>query len=327
MPKVVSTVAEARFAKYGITFPEGWTVKYLDAPYTEEEMSAACKDADYLFVNSVHPVTAKVIEENSHLKMIHVEGVAFNTVDVAAAKAAGIPVCNNQAVNNSSVAEHTIALMLAGLRKTAALHGQILSDSFGKALGEARASGVRELGGCHVGLVGIGAIGKEVAKRLKNWNCRVSYYDAFRPTPEVEQEYAVDYMELDELIETCDIISLHVPVLPSTEKMINAKRLKAMKPSAVLINTARGEIVDQDALYEALVNNEIYAACVDTLYPEPAPKELPLLNLPKEAAWKLTVTPHIGGTTDEAFKRMLSWAIENMERVERGEAPVHVVNG
>lgn len=327
MPKVVSTVPAQRFEKFGVAFPDDWSVTYLGAPYTEEEMSAACCDADYLFVNSVHPVTARVIRENPQLKMIHVEGVAFNTVDTEAAKEAGIPVCNNRAVNNGAVAEHTIGLMLAGLRRTAAYSHEIISDGFAACQGVARAEGQHELAGQHVGLVGFGAIGREVAKRLKNWGCKVSYYDAFRPTAEVERELEVDYMEQDALLRECDIISLHVPVLPSTVGMINSQVLASMKPNALLINTARGEIVDQDALCDALNQGQIAGACLDTLTPEPAPKDLPLLNLTGEAARRLIVTPHIGGTTDEAFTRMLLWAIANMQRVERGEKPINIVNG
>lgn len=326
MPKVVSTVPEQRFEKFGVAFPDGWAVAYVAAPYTEEELSAACRDADYLFVNSVHPVTARVIQENPQLKMIHVEGVAFNTVDTGAAKEAGIPVCNNRAVNNGAVAEHTIGLMLAGLRRIAAYNHEIIRDGFAACQGVARAEGQHELAGQHVGLVGFGAIGREVAKRLKNWGCRVSYYDAFRPTAEVEQELEVDFMALDELLRTCDIISLHVPVLPSTVGMINTRTLEIMKPNALLINTARGEIVNQDDLCRALSARRIAGACLDTLTPEPAPKDLPLLNLTEGAARRLIVTPHIGGTTDEAFTRMLLWAIANMQRVERGEKPINIVN-
>lgn len=327
MPRVVSTVQPGRFQKYGVAFPEGWAVSWLDAPYTQEQLSQCCQGADYLFVNSVHPVSAQVIRENPQLKLIHVEGVAFNTVDVKAAKEAGIPVCNNRAVNNGAVAEHTIGLMLAGLRRTVAYSEEILQDGFGPCQAQARAEGQHELAGRHVGLVGFGAIGREVARRLLGWGCRVSYFDAFRPTPEVEQELNVTYLSQEELLQSCDIVSLHVPVLPSTVGMINEEVLRRMKPNALLVNTARGEIVDQDALALALEQGWIAGACLDTLTPEPAPKDLPLLNLPPEAARRLIVTPHIGGTTDEAFTRMLLWTIENMLRTERGEKPINIVNG
>ncbi|MDO4572410.1 MAG: NAD(P)-dependent oxidoreductase, partial [Clostridia bacterium] len=141
-----------------------------------------------------------------------------------------------------------------------------------------------------------------------------------------EQALGVDYLELDELLADCDIISLHVPVLDSTYHMLSAPQFKAMKRAAYVINTARGEVIDQDALVEALESGEIAGAALDTLTPEPAPRELNILNMSEAAQKRLTLTPHIGGTTDEAFARMLRGAIENFTRVASGGAPVNVVN-
>jgi len=132
-------------------------------------------------------------------------------------------------------------------------------------------------------------------------------------------------LELDELLRTCDVITLHVPVLPSTRGMINAEALDKMKPETLLINTARGELIDQDALYEALAAGKIYGACLDVFTPEPVPEDLTLLNLPDEAKDRLIATPHIAGTTDEAFKRMLQWSIDNVQRMENGEEPINIV--
>lgn len=326
MPKVVSSVPKQRYERFGVYFPDGWEVSYIEAPYSDEELIAACKDADYLFLMSVHPATEQVIRALPGLKMIHVEGVGFDKVNAEAARAAGIPVCNNRAVNNGAVAEHTIGLILAGLRRAAACDAQIKSEGYAATQKQFMAAGQHELADLHLGLIGIGAIGREVAARLKGWGCRISYYDAFRPAPETERELGVGYLELEELLAACDVISLHVPVLPSTFHMISGPQLKAMKKSALLINTARGEIVDQMALAEALEQGEIYGAALDTLYPEPAPGYHPLLNLSPQAARRLTLTPHVAGTTDEAFTRMLRNAIANMQRVERGERPLNIVN-
>ena len=328
MAKVVSVVPQSRFEHYGISFPEGWEVKFFPAPYTAAELAAACKGADYLFVGSAEsPVTAEAIDGMDTIKMIHTEGVGFNEVDLDAAKAKGIPVCNNRAVNNVSVAEHCIGLMIAAQRRTALSDYQIKHDGYNPTRKAFMAQGEHEMFGQHIGLVGFGAIGKEVARRLANWNCKISYYDAFRPSAEVEKEFNVDYMEVDDLIRECDIISIHVPVLPSTIGMINAERLKSMKPTAILVNTARGEIVDQAALAQALEDGEIYAAALDVLSPEPPADDHPLFNLSEKAAARLTLSPHIGGTTDEAFTRMLTWTIENMKRMENGEKPINIVNG
>jgi phosphoglycerate dehydrogenase-like enzyme len=319
MPKVVSTVPEQRFEKFGVAFPDGWVVAYVAAPYTEEELSAACRDADYLFVNSVHPVTARVIQENPQLKMIHVEGVAFNTVDLGAAKEAGIPVCNNRAVNNGAVAEHTIGLMLAGLRRIAAYNHEIIRDGFAACQSVARAEGQHELAGQHVGLVGFGAIGREVAKRLKNWGCRVSYYDAFRPTAEVEQELEVDFLELDELLRTCDIISLHVPVLPSTVGMINTRTLEIMKSNALLINTARGAVVEEPAVAAALHSGHRAGYAADVFETEPDLSASPLVSAPNTL-----LTPHIAWASREARQRLVNEVAENLRCWQNGTPRIRV---
>ena len=327
MPKVISSVDEKRFKKYQISFPENWDVHYLTFPYNDDQLIAACQEADYLLVNSTHPVTSKVIESSPSLKMIHVEGVGYNKVDTKAAKALGIPVCNNRSVNNDAVAEHTIGLMLAGLRRTAYSDTQIKSKGFIASQQEHRAQGEHELQGKHVGILGFGAIGREVAARLSSWVCKVSYYDAFRPSLEVEYRLHVDYLDFDELIRTCDIISVHVPVLSETVNMISKAQLEAMKRSVLLVNTARGEIIDSQALAEALEEGLIYGAALDTLAPEPPPSDHPLLNLSPEASKRLTITPHIGGTTDEAFVRMLKNVVSNMKLMEAGGRPNNVVNG
>ena len=327
MPLVCSTVPAARFERFGVRFPEGWDVRYVEEPLTDERILDAARDADYLLVGSVHVCSENVIRNSPKLRLIHTEGVGFDKVDLKAAKERGIPVCNNRAANNVAVAEHTVGLMLAGLRRTALADLGIKTQGYLKTEAAYMAQGERELFGQRVGLVGFGAIGREVAARLNAFGCRICYYDAFRPKPEVEQALSAEYLEQDELLRSCDIISLHVPVLPTTEGMINAKTLRMMKPDALLVNTSRGEIIVNEDLAEALEQGIIYGAALDTVAPEPMPDDHPLRRLSPQAAARLTLTPHVGGKTDEAFRRMLRGAVDNFVRVENGEAPVNVVNG
>ncbi|MDO4572409.1 MAG: NAD(P)-dependent oxidoreductase, partial [Clostridia bacterium] len=182
MIKVACSVPAWRFEKFGAAFPADWEIVYVPVPYTQAQLAEACKGADFLFVGSMDEVGAEVFAANPQLRLAHVEGVGYNKVDVAAAKKAGIPVCNNRATNNGAVAEHTIGLMLAAMRRTASCNAEILGEGFDVCQKKQRAEGCREIGGKHIGLIGIGAIGKEVAKRLKGWDLRVSYYDAFRPS-------------------------------------------------------------------------------------------------------------------------------------------------
>ena len=324
MLTVVTTVTKQRFDKYGVAFHDDWNVKYL-AGASQAELAEACKDADVLFVGSTDTVSAEVINANPQLKLIQAEGVGFDKIDVEAAKALGIPVCNNRAVNNVSVAEHTVGLILAGLRRTALCTREIFAKPYTEVQAAYRAQGENELGGKVVGIVGFGAIGREVAKRLQGWDCDIVYYEAFPPSKEVEEQLHVRFLEQDELFRTADVISLHVPVLPSTIGLVNKQSMATMKKNVLIVNTARGEIINQEDLAEALENGDIYGAALDVVYPEPAPADLPPFHMSEAGKARLTFTPHVGGTTDEAFKRMLSWTVENCERVERGEKPINAV--
>lgn len=325
MKNIVVTVSPKHFEKFGIQFPEDWNVKMLDAGCTEDELIEACADAEYLFTSSDFTVSRRVVE-NTNLKMIHVEGVGFNRIDCDAAKEKGVFVCNNRAVNNIAVAEHTIGLILAAQRRTALVDRQIHEIGYGACKKEYLVVGEHELFGKTVGLIGIGAIGREVAKRANAFGCNVIYYDAFPLKPEAEKELNVTQVTLDELIRQADIVSLHVPVLDSTFHMINAERLSQMKRSAILVNTARGAIIDQKALCEALEKGTIAAAALDVVDPDEAPADLDIFHLSEEGRKRLTLTPHVGGMTDEAFERMLVNAIANFERCARGERPVNIVN-
>ncbi len=327
MTKVVSTVPQSRFETFKVEWPAAWEIVYAGYPVADDALIAACQDADFLFVGSVHTVSKAVIEACPSLRLIHTEGVGFDKVDTQTAKELGLPVCNNRAVNNTSVAEHCLGLILAALKRIVYAHNQIILRDFASVQAQVRTEGVHELGAMHVGLVGSGAIGQELARMLKVFGCQVSYFDVYRPTPEREQELGISYLPLEEILKQCDIISLHVPVLPSTTNMINADTLKLMKPNVILVNTSRGELIDQPACAAALEAGAIQCLAIDTLAPEPPFKDHPFLSLSKQAAERFIFTPHVAGTTAEAFVRMLQWAIADFQTVLDGKLPGRVCNG
>ena len=326
MAQVVITVHTSRFAQFGITPPSDWDVAFVDNPFTEEELITAAKDAEYLLVESGDRITKEMIDACPRLKMIQTEGVAFDKVDGAAAREKGILLCNNKGVNAAAVAEHTVGLILAGLRRTALADRQIRHDGYAVSKADHFAMGEHELTDKLIGFVGMGDIAKATAKRLEGWGCRFAYYDVFRLPVETEAEYDLQYMEYEDLVKAADVISLHVPVLPSTTGMLGEAQFRAMKKTALVINTSRGEIIDQDALIRALENDEIYGAALDVFIPEPLPADAPLLNMSRKAMDKLTLTPHVAGATDEAFTRMLLLGMENIQRMMDGGEPVNVVN-
>lgn len=325
MIKVVCSIPESRFGQFKVDFPKDWEVVFIDAD--EQSMLDHIKGADFLFIESMNTVTARVIEAADNLKMIHTQGVGFNYVDTAAAAAKKIYVCNNKGVNSFCVAEHTIGLMLAGLRRTVVLDRECKKARFHETAVKYRKDGSWGLESRHVGIVGFGAIGKEVVKLLKPWGCKVSYFDEYRPSPEVEKEFGVAYLPLEEIFRQCNVISLHVPVLPTTVNMINKDTIQMMSPETLLINCARGEIVNAADLAEALETGRIYGAAIDTIDPEDAGMDYPLFAMSQTGLDRLIVTSHAAGTTDTVFINMLSGGIKNMERIIAGEKPINIQNG
>ena len=292
----------------------------------DDAIIAEAGDADFIVADAVSPVSAQLMDAFPSLKLVHSEGVAYNVIDVEAARERGITVCNNAGVNAGAVAEQAILLMLACLRHV--VEGDVAVRSGNQIQMKERlmVEGIRELGDCTVGLVGIGAIASETAKRLHAFGCDVAYWNHNRRSPERESELGVRYLPLDELTRTCDIVSIHVPVTPETENMIDGAFLEAMKDDAILINTARGEIVDQVALAHALENGTIGAAGLDTLSPEPVPTDHPLAVLGGDAANRLVMSPHIGGVTEGMFRRAWTNIWTNIAHVANGEAPINIVS-
>ncbi len=306
--------------------PADWVLVYLPPDAAENEVLAAAADADFIFADAIRPISGNLIRSMPNLKCIHSEGVAFNAIDVAAATERGVYVCNNPGVNAGAVAEQTILLMLAVLRhftegETMLRAGRQMELKTALSLGK-----LHELGSCHVGLVGLGAIGKATAKLLRAFGCKVSYYNRHQADAETEKELQLSYLSLTELLSSCDIISLHVPVTPDTTHMICRTTLAQMKPSSILINTARGDLVCQQDLRDAILSGQIAGAGLDTLSPEPVTIDNPLLQLPEEYRYRILFSPHVGGTTAQAFQTAHKNVWNAFLAVSRGEKPLHRVN-
>ena len=318
---------EKRFNKY---LPDLEIVQRVEAVVAPRGMDDAAiaemaGDVDFIVADAISPVSAQLMDAFPSLKLVHSEGVAYNAIDVAAARERGIAVCNNAGVNAGAVAEQAVLLMLACLRHLCEGDAAVRSGHQIQMKERLMVEGIRELGDCKVGLVGLGAIARETAVRLHAFGCDVAYWNHRRRPAEVEQQLGVRYLPLDELARTCDIVSIHVPVTPETENMVDADFLASMKSDAILINTARGEIVDQVALARALEDGSIGAAGLDTLSPEPVQPDHPLALLEGDAADRLVLSPHIGGVTEGMFRRAWTTIWENIARVAAGDQPVNLV--
>ncbi len=327
--KIAMLTAKNRFDTYSdpAMVPADAELMFLKPDYTEDEAIAALGETEALLVDSVLPVTEKMIAAMPNLKFIQAEGVAYNKIDIEAAAKAGVYVSNNRAVNAAQVAEHSVMLILAVLHRLLEGDAEVRAGRQDEAKHRFIVDGLEDIIGKKVGLVGFGAIGKELAKRLLPFGCQLFYYDPFRASPEVEEEYSITYLEKEELLASCDIITLHVPVTPSTTNFINAETLALMKPNAIIINAARGLVVDTQALADAIMSGKIYGAGLDTIEPEPVPVDSPVLLMPEPYNRRIVLSPHVAGTTKSVFFAAYRNFWKNIAAVSKGEKPMNIVNG
>ncbi|MCD7955060.1 MAG: NAD(P)-binding domain-containing protein [Lachnospiraceae bacterium] len=317
--------AEARPA--GEASAEAQPARESSAEIQSAKLLAEARDAEFLAADAIAQVPESLIAQLPFLKIIHSEGVAYNGIDCGAAARRNIYVCNNRGINADAVAEQTILLMLGLLRGVTAGDAAVRAGNQIRRKEYMMVNGIRELGECRIGLLGFGDIAKATARRLSAFGCEVCYHATRRKTPNLEAEYGVTWLESDELLETSDIISLHIPVTPETTGMVNEEFLKRMRRDAFLINTSRGEIVENAALCKALMEGWIAGAGLDTVAPEPVAADHPLLHLPAEASGRLLFSPHIGGVTTGVFRKAHRNIWTAFEQVSKGERPVNVVNG
>ena len=300
---------------------------FLDKESTEAQILTAAPEAEVLFVDAITPVSASLMEGLPRLRLIHSEGVGFDRIDLDAARERGIYVCNNKGCNAGAVAEQAIMLMLMLLRHALEGDRAVRTGRQMEMKERCMVEGITELSACKVGLVGLGDIGRAAAERLRPFGCALYYCSRHRRSPEEERRLGVTYLPLAELAETCDIISLHCAVTDETRHMADDAFLARMKPTAFLINTARGDLVDNDALRRALTEGRIAGAGLDTLAPEPVPEDHPLVDLPPEVREKVILAPHLGGITEASFRRAHAHMWRNAERLAAGERPDNIVNG
>lgn len=281
---------------------------------TDEEAFAREMCDAHALLHVLEPVTRPVLAAAPELRLVQKLGVGVNTIDLVAATELGIGVANMPGTNTQAVAELTLTLMLAALRRVPTIDASTRAGE-GWKLDPRVLDACGELGGRTVGLVGYGAVARRLAPVLAALGAKVLYH-ARREIPDAVGERR----SLDALFAESDVVSLHVPLTSETEKLVDARRLAAMKAGAVLVNTARGGLVDEPALIEALRSGRLRAAGLDVFAEEPIAAGNPLLSLPN-----VVVMPHVAWLTPETLERSLGIAYENCRRVRRGEALLHEV--
>lgn len=294
----------------------------------EEDLAKEIENVDALIVRPPAIITRKIIENAEKLKVIGRHGVGYDNIDVKAATEKKIPVTYTPGANAISVAEHTIGLMFALAKKLMPLDR---ATRKGEWKARDRYEGI-ELDGKTCSLVGLGRVGTEVARLLKAINMQVLYFDVVRkmgveerlgiewvPFSEEDKEKGIQVPEM--LLKKADFLSIHVPLTKDTRKMIGARELEAIKNGAFIINTARGGILDEEALYNAIKNGKLSGAALDVFEEEPLSPQSKLLELEN-----VIVTPHSAALTRESKKRMARIVADDVVRVLKKRRPVYIVN-
>jgi phosphoglycerate dehydrogenase-like enzyme len=281
-----------------------------------EPVAEALRGADFVLVATT-PLPAAALAGATRLRLIQHQGVGYDRTDVAAAAGLGIPVALCPAGTSIGVAEHVFLLILALYKRLRVAEAALRNGSW---LQWELRSGSYELAGKTLGLVGLGRIGREVTVRARAFAANVIYYDVVRAAPDAERSLGVQFEPFAELLAQADIISLHLPLTPATRHTIGAPELGHMRRSAVLINTARGPLVDEAALVAALQAGQIAGAGLDVFEAEPLSASHTLLTLPN-----VVLTPHIAAGTADALVVKMKACFANMLRVSCGEAPIDIV--
>jgi phosphoglycerate dehydrogenase-like enzyme len=253
-----------------------------------------------------------------NLKLVQLLSAGYDRCDIEAARRAGVPICNNGGANSTAVSEHAILLMLAVCRRIVWQHTNVVAGRWrGNQVDDVK---LYELKGRTLGIVGLGTIGKKTARLAKAFGMAVQYYDVIRLTEDQADELGVRFALLEEVLRTSDVVSLHVPLTKETRHMIGSAQFRMMKPTAYLINTCRGPVVDEPAMVEALLSGTIAGAGLDVFDQEPPAPDNPLFGLQN-----VVLTAHFAGPTWENQYTRFRNAFDNCQRVIRGSPPLWVI--
>ncbi len=285
---------------------------------TAEQLLPLVADADAV-LTQFSPVNAQVIAAMKKVRVIVRYGIGVDNVDLEAAKERSIPVCNVPDYCIDEVADHTLAFILAITRHVVPNCLGVRGGRWGLAVPLAEMKTLRDL---TVGVVGFGRIGRAVVRRLQPFGCRIHIFDPAVNRREIETAGATVVSSLDELLSECDVLTLHCPSTAQTRRMVNAARLANMKRGSILINLARGDLVDTEALVAALQSGHLAAAALDVCDPEPIPPHHPLLRMPN-----VIVAAHVASTSARAVRTLRETAAGLVAKRLRGEALPNIVNG
>ncbi|MGY0288145.1 MAG: glyoxylate reductase [Candidatus Methanodesulfokora washburnensis] len=290
-----------------------------EAPPSKEEIIRRIKDKQALVSLLTDPIDEEVINSAPNLRIIAQYAVGFDNIDLKAATKRGIYVTNTPEVLTETTADFAFALMLAVARRVVEADKYVRNGKWKVAWHPLMMLG-EDVHGRTLGIVGLGRIGSAVARRAKGFDMKILYYDVIR-REDLEKELGIKYVDLETLLRESDFVTIHTPLTPETYHLIGEKQLRMMKKTAFLINTSRGKVVDQKALYKALKEGWIAGAALDVFEQEPISMDDPLLELEN-----VVLAPHIASATHETRSKMAEIVAENLLAFKRGEIPPTLVN-
>lgn len=298
--------------------PPGFQLDLLEQDVAAQIRAEKIANADFMLAYPGNP-SAEEIAAASRLKLFQILSAGYEWLDMPAFQRAGVPVANNGGANAPTVAEHALLLILAVYKKLP-LHHDALHQ--GRWLGLQETLSMREFRGKTLGIVGFGRIGQELARLAVGFQTTIRYYDTVRAPSAIEDAVGAQALPFDDLLRQSDVISVHTPLTPQTEGIINARTLGLMQSSAIIVNTSRGPVIDEPALVEALRSKQIAGAGLDVFTNEPLETDSPLLALDN-----VVLTSHIAGVTLDTWARRLAFGFANIQRVAAGQAPESVIGG
>jgi len=290
-----------------------------EAPPPKDVILERIRDKDALVSLLTDPIDEEVFDAAPKLRIVSQYAVGYDNIKVEEATKRGVYVTNTPGVLTETVADFTFALMLAVARRVVEADRYVREGKWKVGWHPLMMVGT-DVYGATLGIVGLGRIGSAVARRAKGFNMRVIYYDVVR-REDLEKELGIEYVSLDKLLEESDYVSLHTPLTPQTYHLIGEEQLKKMKKTAFLINTARGKVVDQKALYKALKEGWIAGAGLDVFEREPISPDDPLLELDN-----VVLAPHAASASYETRSRMAEMVADNLIAFLKGEVPPNLVN-
>ena len=297
--------------------PDGFSTVGILGSTSEADQVDAVGDADFLIVYGV-PLPDPVLRAAKKVRLVQLLAAGYDRMNLKLMGELEVPCANNGGANSWAVSDHAVLLMLAVYRRLLQADASTRAGDWSAPID---GFNTFEMANKLVGILGIGNIGKQVAKRVQAFDARVQYFDKYPLSSDHEEQLGLARVGLDELFSTSDIVTCHTPLTSETHHVVSRERLALMKPTAVLVNTSRGSVVDETALLEALQEGQIAGAGLDVFETEPVSLDNPLLKMDN-----VVVTPHSAGTTWNTWSRRAEFAYQNMKRVIDGQPPLSVVS-